>query len=198
LAAKQATSTIPIVFAAAADPVGTGLVTNLARPGGNVTGLSAQHTELAGKRLALLREIVPSLRRLAVMANVDNPASERELGEVQAVAGTLGLEVARLEIRRGRTLRAPSRSLRAAPKHFTSVPTRSYLPTGFVSTPWHSPRDCRRCSVIERTSQPEAWHTMEQIFPTCSAAPVTMSTRFCVARSRATSRSSSRPGSISS
>src|SRR5262249_50885481 len=62
LAAKQATSTIPIVFAAAADPVGTGLVASLARPGGNVTGLSAQHTELAGKRLALLREIVPSLR----------------------------------------------------------------------------------------------------------------------------------------
>jgi putative ABC transport system substrate-binding protein len=100
LAAKQETSTIPIVFAAAADPVGTGLVASLARPGGNVTGLSAQHTELAGKRLALLREIVPSLRRLAVMANVDNPASDRELGEVQAVAGTLGLEVARLEIRR--------------------------------------------------------------------------------------------------
>jgi len=100
LVAKQATSTIPIVFAAAADPVGTGLVASLARPGGNVTGLSAQHTELAGKRLALLREIVPSLRRLAVMANVDNPASERELGEVQAVAGTLGLEVGRLEIRR--------------------------------------------------------------------------------------------------
>jgi putative ABC transport system substrate-binding protein len=100
LAAKHATSTIPIVFAAAADPVGTGLVASLARPGGNVTGLSAQHTELAGKRLALLREIVPSLRRLAVMANVDNPASERELGEVQAVAGTLGLEVASLEIRR--------------------------------------------------------------------------------------------------
>src|SRR5262249_4416820 len=100
LAAKQATSTIPIVFAAAADPVGTGLGASLARPGGNVTGLSAQHTELAGKRLALLREIVPSVRRLAVMANVDNPASERELGEVQAVAGTLGLEVARLEIRR--------------------------------------------------------------------------------------------------
>ena len=100
LVAKQATSTIPIVFAAAADPVGTGLVASLARPSGNVTGLSAQHTELAGKRLALLREIVPSLRRLAAMANVDNPASERELGEVQAVAGTLGLEVARLEIRR--------------------------------------------------------------------------------------------------
>src|SRR5262249_30616015 len=69
LAAKRATSIIPIVFAATADPVGTGLVASLAHPGGNVTGLSVQHTDLAGKRLELLREIVPNLRRLAIMAN---------------------------------------------------------------------------------------------------------------------------------
>src|SRR2546422_4402338 len=65
--AKQATSTIPIVFALAADPVGSGLVANLARPGGNVTGLSAQNVDLTGKRFELLREIVPSLHRLAVL-----------------------------------------------------------------------------------------------------------------------------------
>jgi putative ABC transport system substrate-binding protein len=100
LAAKQATSVIPIVFATASDPVGTGLVANLARPGGNVTGLSSQFTDLAGKRLELLREIVPSLRRLAILANVGNPASLLELGEVQAAARKLGLEVATLEIRR--------------------------------------------------------------------------------------------------
>ena len=70
LAAKQATSVIPIVFAVAADPVGSGLVASLARPGGNVTGLSNQLTDLAGKRLELLREVVPGLRRLAIMANV--------------------------------------------------------------------------------------------------------------------------------
>ena len=74
LAAKQATSVIPIVFALVGDPVGTGLVASLARPGGNVTGLSIQPTDLAGKRLELLREVVPGLRRLAIMANVDNPA----------------------------------------------------------------------------------------------------------------------------
>ena len=100
LAAKQATSVIPIVFAVAGDPVGTGLVASLARPGGNVTGLSLQATDLAGKRLELLREVVPGLRRLAIMANVGNPAAVLEMGEVQAAARTLGLEVATFEIRR--------------------------------------------------------------------------------------------------
>jgi putative ABC transport system substrate-binding protein len=100
LAAKRATSIIPIVFAATADPVGTGLVASLAHPGGNVTGLSVQHTDLAGKRLELLREIVPNLRRLAIMANVGNPAAMLELSEVQVAARTLGLEVATIEIRR--------------------------------------------------------------------------------------------------
>jgi putative ABC transport system substrate-binding protein len=100
LAAKQATSIIPIVFAVAADPVGTGLVASLARPGGNVTGLSLQATDLAGKRVELLREVVPGLRRLAVMANVGTPGAVLEMREAQAAARTFGLEVARLEIRR--------------------------------------------------------------------------------------------------
>ena len=100
VAAKQATSVIPIVFAAAGDPVGTGLVASLARPGGNVTGSSLQATDLAGKRLELLREIVPGLRRLAIMANSDSPAPVVEMREVQATAGTLGLEVVTSEIRR--------------------------------------------------------------------------------------------------
>ena len=100
VAAKQATSVIPIVFAAAGDPVGTGLVASLARPGGNVTGSSLQATDLAGKRLELLREIVPGLRRLAIMANSDSPAPVVEMREVQATAATLGLEVVTSEIRR--------------------------------------------------------------------------------------------------
>jgi len=77
VAAMQATSIIPIVFAAAGDPVGTGLVASLARPGGNVTGLSMQQTDLAAKRLELLREVVPALRRLAILANVAGPAVVR-------------------------------------------------------------------------------------------------------------------------
>jgi len=100
VAAKQATSVIPIVFATAGDPVGTGLVASLARPGGNVTGLSVQITDLAGKRLELLREVVPGLRRLAIMGNVGNPATVLEMAEARAAAQTLGLEVATFEIRR--------------------------------------------------------------------------------------------------
>jgi putative ABC transport system substrate-binding protein len=100
LAAKQATSVIPIVFATAGDPVGNGLIASLARPGGNVTGMSLQSNDTAGKRLELLREVVPSLRRLAILANVGNPFSVLELGEAQAAARTLGLEVDTLEIRR--------------------------------------------------------------------------------------------------
>ena len=99
-AAKQATSVIPIVFVLALDPVGGGLVTSLARPGGNVTGLSIQAADLAGKRIELLREVVPRLRRLAIMGNVGFAEAVLEMGEVQAAARTLGLEVAPLEIRR--------------------------------------------------------------------------------------------------
>jgi len=82
VAVKQATSVIPIVFAVAADPVGTGLVASLVRPGGNVTGLSTQAPDLVGKRLELLREAVPELRRLAILANIGYPASVIEMSEV--------------------------------------------------------------------------------------------------------------------
>jgi putative tryptophan/tyrosine transport system substrate-binding protein len=100
LAAKKATTVIPIVFAAAGDPIGTGLVASLARPGGNVTGLSIQQTDLAGKRLELLRQVVPGLRRLAIITNIASPGAVLEMREVQATARTLGLEVASSEIRR--------------------------------------------------------------------------------------------------
>jgi putative ABC transport system substrate-binding protein len=104
LAAKHATSVIPIVFAAAGDPVASGLVASLARPGGNATGLSSLVADLAGKRLELLREVAPALRRLAIMGNVGNPLTVLELGEVQAAAGTLGLEVHTLEIRQAQDI----------------------------------------------------------------------------------------------
>jgi putative ABC transport system substrate-binding protein len=106
-AAKQATSVIPIVFAIAVDPLGTGLVTSLARPGGNVTGLSLQHIDSAGKRLELLSEIMPGLRRLAILANLNYPAAMAVLVEVQKAAGTLGFDVLVREIRRAEDI-APS------------------------------------------------------------------------------------------
>jgi putative ABC transport system substrate-binding protein len=99
LAAKKATSVLPVVFTIVSDPVGSALVASLARPGGNVTGLSLQQSDIAGKRLEVLREVVPGLRRLAMLANVGNPANVLEIGEVQAAARTLGLDVATLEIR---------------------------------------------------------------------------------------------------
>ena len=99
-AAKEAAPTIPIVFAVAVDPVGSGMVDSLARPGGNVTGVSIQETELAGKRIGLLREILPGLRRIAVIANVGYPASVLEVTEVREVARKSGLEVKLLEVRR--------------------------------------------------------------------------------------------------
>ena len=99
-AAKQATSVIPIVFAVANDPVGSGFVTSLARPGVNVTGLSLQAPDAAGKRFELLREVVPGLRRLAIMANAGYPAALLEMNDVRATAETLGLAVVTSEIRR--------------------------------------------------------------------------------------------------
>ena len=100
IAAKRATSVIPIVFALAGDPVRSGLIASLARPGGNVTGLSLQQPDLAAKRLELLREIVPHLRRLAMLINIGNPSLLPEIGEVQAAARKLGMEVNPFEIRR--------------------------------------------------------------------------------------------------
>src|SRR4029450_6133298 len=111
IAAKKATSVIPIVFAAVGDPVGTGLVTSLARPGGNVTGLSLQATDLAGKRLQLLREVLPGLRRLAIMANAGAPPAVLEMAEVQTTARALGLEVVASEIRRPEDIPPPLDSL---------------------------------------------------------------------------------------
>jgi putative ABC transport system substrate-binding protein len=99
-AVTQATSTIPIVFAIAVDPVGTGMVASLARPGGNVTGLTNQATELPSKRIELLRQLFPDLRRLAVIANVSYAGALEEVREVQAVARKVGLDVDILEIRR--------------------------------------------------------------------------------------------------
>ncbi len=98
--AKQATTTIPIVFALAADPVGSGLIASLARPGGNVTGLSILSSDLAGKRIELLREVLPALRRLAIIVNVGSANAGQEISEAQAAARKLGLGVDVLEIRR--------------------------------------------------------------------------------------------------
>jgi putative ABC transport system substrate-binding protein len=114
LAAKQATSVIPIVFATAGDPVRLGLVASLARPGGNVTGLSNQSVDLPGKRVGLLREVVPDVHRLAIIANVNSPIGALEMREVQMVVGALGLEVAPMEIRRAEDIATTFQSIKGA------------------------------------------------------------------------------------
>jgi putative ABC transport system substrate-binding protein len=100
LAAKQATTHIPIVFAAQMDPVGAGVVASLARPGGNVTGLSIQTTDTADKRLELLREVVPNLKRLAIVSNPGAAGAVLETREVEKAGRKLGLDVTTREIRR--------------------------------------------------------------------------------------------------
>jgi putative ABC transport system substrate-binding protein len=122
LAAKKATSTIPIVFATAGDPVGTGIVASLARPGGNITGLSSEAPDTAGKRLELLRDIVPGLHRLAVLAQGANPYTEAEVREIQAAARNLGIEVATFEIQRGEDIPPAFDSFKARAEALYVVP----------------------------------------------------------------------------
>jgi putative ABC transport system substrate-binding protein len=109
---KQASTVVPIVFTMVDDPVGMGLVASLARPGGNVTGLAINQPDLAGKRLALLREVVPGLRRVAIMANVEYPFAVLEMAELETAARALGLDVVPFEIRRAEDIAPAFESLK--------------------------------------------------------------------------------------
>ena len=154
LATKQATSVIPIVFAVANDPVGSGLVASLARPGGNVTGLSLQFTDIAGKRLEFLRETVPgyagwgSWRTLAIQVPCWSIGRFRPWAVPSAsklpVSKSSGRTISHLYLRR----------LSLALTHFMSVPTRSLVPTGLGSIHWRLPHECRRCMATANTSRP--------------------------------------------
>ena len=136
IAAKRATSVVPIVAVAVGDPVGTGLVASLARPGGNVTGLSIQSVDAVSKQVELLRDVVPNLHRLAVFANESNPMNRRQAEEVEAAAHALGLEVAPLDVRRADDIapafaaidgRADALYVAADPLFFNNMPTISAL-----------------------------------------------------------------------
>jgi putative tryptophan/tyrosine transport system substrate-binding protein len=116
LAAKAVTTVVPIIFVGAGDPVGNGLVASLARPGGNVTGQSVQQPDSAGKRLELLREVVPDLRSLAIMTKVDAPASVREMDELRAMASALDLEVIVAEVRRAEDIAPAFAALTGRPQ----------------------------------------------------------------------------------
>ena len=113
VAAKKATAVIPIVFPLASDPVGDGLVASLARPGGNITGLSNQQPDLAGKRLEILREIIPNLSRLAYLANINNPTAKLSVDEVQVAGRQLGLEIIPGDVKRAEDIAPTIETLKA-------------------------------------------------------------------------------------
>jgi len=110
-AARKATSRIPIVVALMSDPVGTGLVASLARPGGNITGMSIQSTDLAGKRIELLRETIPALRRFAILAYVEYAGTMLDVGAIHSASKSVGLEVVTVPIRRANDIEPALASL---------------------------------------------------------------------------------------
>ena len=197
-AAKRATSVIPIVFALAPDPIGSGLVASLARPGGNVTGLSNQSGDLFDKRLEILREIIPGLRRLGIIANRDNPQVALEISDAQDKARKLGIDVTISNIVRADDI-APAIEALKGNADCLYVVSDAFAVTNRV-----------RINTFALAARMPTMHANREYveagglisygtnYPTCSGVRVIMSTRFCAARSRPTFRSSSRPSSISS
>jgi putative tryptophan/tyrosine transport system substrate-binding protein len=155
LAMKQATSTIPIVFTAANDPVGSGLVARLARPGGNVTGLSNQNADVAGKRLELLREIVPGLHRLAILTNAGYAGSQMVVEQTKAAAHTLALDVPHSKSGKRPISYPPLKHLKIAQTPSMSSPTRWSIPTEYASIFWRPQHDCRRATGFGSWSKME-------------------------------------------
>src|SRR5262249_23362876 len=148
--AKQVTSAIPIVTLMS-DPIGTGLIASFNRPGGNVTGISVQQDELAGKRVELSREIVPGLRRLAIIAYAGNPPSLVELEQAYATARSFGLDAVKIEIRRMDDIASGLEPVRGNTEASTWSATRSSMPTGFASAPWRWVHGWQRYAVFANT-----------------------------------------------
>ena len=191
-AAKRATAVIPIVGVNLGDPVGSGLVTGLARPGGNVTGLSSQGTDLAGKKVELLREVVPTLRHLAVLVEIGIDASSLITDEVRAAARTLGLEVVPMEIRRAADIVPAFEALKGRAEAIF-VLGGALINTNRARV--HTlAMGARLPAIYNARSYVEAGGLMSYgpNARTCTSAPPNSSTRSCAGRNRPTSRSSSR------
>jgi putative ABC transport system substrate-binding protein len=169
-AVKQATANIPIIFVIAQDPVGGGLVQSLARPGGNITGLSVQSSELAGKRLELLREVLPDVRRLALMGNVGYSQTALEMGEVRAKARTLGLQVVPCEIRRPEDIDPAFSSLGTQATQFISLGMLSSAPIASKSSRSRSVRVCPLYSIRKTISKLGVLCPTDRTSQTCFAA----------------------------
>jgi putative tryptophan/tyrosine transport system substrate-binding protein len=128
-AAKNATGTIPIVFVTAGDPVAMGLVTSLARPGGNITGLTTHAPELSGKRLELLKEVVPRITRVAVLWNPSNPGFSDMLKELQAASQAHALQLQSLEVRKLEDFEGAFESITRGDSHAIIVVSDPFLNT---------------------------------------------------------------------
>jgi len=196
VAAKKATSQIPIVFAPAGDPLASGLVASLARPGGNITGLSNQTADIAGKRVELLRELAGQVRRLAIMVKSNNASAASEMREVKAAAGTLGIEVLPLEIGRAEDIGPAFETIKGradalyvvidslVTTHLNRINT---LALGARLPTMHGAREL----VVPVASCP-----MPPATRTCSSGVPSTSTRYCAGPSPPTCRSNSRPSLI--
>ena len=198
LAAKQVAMNVPIVFAVASDPVGNNLVTSLARPGGNVTGLSIQQTDLAAKKLEVLREAVPDVRRLGILANVASPASALEESEVEAAARKLGLDVLPVGIRRAEEIVPAFMTLKDRAEALyvcgDALITNNRIRIVTLAL------GARLATMYPSREHVDAGGLMSYgpNFPDLHRGRRTTLTRYCAVGSPPTSRSSSRPSSISS
>jgi putative ABC transport system substrate-binding protein len=147
-AAKSATTTIPIVFSAGGDPVQTGLVASLNRPGGNVTGVSSMSGELGAKRLGLLLELVPRARRFAVLVNPNNPLAEAFVADLRAAAAVIGRQIEVLTASTSRDIDTPLRRWwKGGPTHSWSASTRSSSAAAYNSPRWRRATRCPRSTL---------------------------------------------------
>jgi putative tryptophan/tyrosine transport system substrate-binding protein len=151
LAAKRATSTIPIVFATAGDPVGTGIVASFARPGGNVTGLSSETPDTASKKLGLLREIIPELRRISILADVGNPYAMLDQRKIKEAAREVGIDVTTFEVREAKDIDTSFEAMKDRVQAVFVLAVRSCLPIAFESILWRSRNGCPACTACEST-----------------------------------------------
>jgi len=143
VAAKDLTRTVPIVFAGVLDPVDSRVVSSLARPGGNVTGTSFMSIDLATKRVALLKEIVPGLSRLAVLGNLEHPSYAAQIRAIEAGARLLGVRVESIGVRGQNDFETAFRTAREGRRLSFSWTTCFSRAIGTPSSDWPSPTDCR-------------------------------------------------------
>jgi ABC-type uncharacterized transport system substrate-binding protein len=193
---KQSTSVVPIVFILATDPIGGGLIASLSRPGENVTGSSNLGVDLAAKRLELLREAVPKLRRLAILANAGYPDSLLEMNEVQSAAERLGLEVSRLEIWQAKDLAPAFETLKE--NHDSLYVVVDGLIAANRTRILTFATSARLPTIVNAREHAEAGALMSYgpNFHTCSVEPPSTWIGFCAERIPLSCQSSSRPNSI--